>query len=169
MKCPRTGSDLKAFELGGVTVDISEVCGGVFFDKDEVGKFDHKTKIRGGLLVNHLKQFTPPKLDLNLQVSCPKCKGVEMQRQYYNHKNSIEIDTCPRCEGTWFDFGELEKLREIASESLKKISASQEFEKELLSSVVYQEYKVALDNNASESERSDKAEQLRLFIFNCIC
>ena len=90
MKCPRTGTDLKAIKVGGITVDISEECGGVFFDCHEVEKFDEKTKIRGGLLVHHLKQFTPPALDLNEHINCPKCTGVMMARSFYSTKHKIE-------------------------------------------------------------------------------
>ena len=162
MKCPRTSADLKAIRVGGVTVDISEACGGVFFDCDEIEKFNDKTKIRGGLLVHHLKQFTPPALDLSKPVYCPKCNGVLMERSTYSPDNKIEIDTCPSCGGSWFDFGELEKLRNLLS------SEGHKFETMLLNSSAYQEYKNALDKKAHEDERSDKANQLQLFLFNCL-
>ena len=35
MKCPRTGTDLKEIEIDGVKIDISESCGGVWFDNFE--------------------------------------------------------------------------------------------------------------------------------------
>jgi Zn-finger nucleic acid-binding protein len=162
MKCPRTGFALKAIKVGGVTVDISEECGGVFFDSNEVEKFNEKTKIRGGLLVHHLKQFTPPELDLSKRVYCPKCHGVMMERRGYTVNNQIEIDTCPSCGGTWFDFGELEKLRDLLS------SEGYKFESMLLNSSAYQEYKDALDQKVHEDERYAKANQLHLFLFNSL-
>ncbi len=168
MKCPRTGADLKPVKVGGITVDISEECGGVFFDSHEVEKFDQKTKIRGGLLVHHLKQFTPPALDLSKHIDCPKCTGVIMSRNFYGSGNEIEVDRCPSCEGIWFDFGELEKLRNLILVSTDRQSASKKFEAQLLNSSAYQEYKNALDEEVQEDVRLDKANQLHLFLFNCI-
>ena len=40
MKCPRTGTELKEIEVGGVKVDISEACGGVWFNNFELQHFD---------------------------------------------------------------------------------------------------------------------------------
>ncbi|WP_019614617.1 zf-TFIIB domain-containing protein [Psychromonas ossibalaenae] len=168
MKCPRTGVDLKPVNIGGITVDISEKCGGVFFDHDEIEKFDEKTKIRGGLLVQHLKQFTPPPLNLNKHVNCPKCTGTVMDRSFYSSKNKIEVDKCPSCAGIWFDFGELEKLRNLIPVSNGSYKSGRQFEEQLLNSPAYQEYKSALDDNADDTARREKADQLHLFLFNCI-
>ena len=168
MKCPRTGSNLKAIRVGGITVDISEQCGGVFFDRDEVDKFDKKTKIRGGLLVHHLKQFTPPTLDLSKHIDCPKCADVVMELNFYTSTNEIEVDRCPSCGGIWFDFGELDKLRNLLSNSAEERIDSRKFEAMLLNSSAYQEYINALDNQVPEDERCDKANKLHLFLFNCL-
>lgn len=47
MKCPRTGSQLKTIKVGGIAVNISEQCGGVFFDNLELSKFKSVSDIRG--------------------------------------------------------------------------------------------------------------------------
>ena len=47
MKCPRTGTDLKEIEIDGVKIDISESCGGVWFDNFELEKFDNVDKAAG--------------------------------------------------------------------------------------------------------------------------
>jgi len=41
MKCPKCGMDLAEIELHGVKVDQCANCGGVFFDKGELERFEH--------------------------------------------------------------------------------------------------------------------------------
>ena len=41
---------------------------------------------------------------------CPVCKKDALVVEYKN----IELDTCPKCHGVWFDSGELELLLEAA-------------------------------------------------------
>lgn len=41
---------------------------------------------------------------------CPVCKKDAVIVEY----NNIELDTCPKCGGVWFDSGELELLLEAA-------------------------------------------------------
>jgi Zn-finger nucleic acid-binding protein len=41
---------------------------------------------------------------------CPVCKQDTLVVEYKN----IELDTCPKCQGVWFDSGELELLLEAA-------------------------------------------------------
>ena len=112
MKCPRTGSLLKVVKVGGVSVEVSEQCGGAFFDNLELEHFDEKHEMRGEVLVEHLSQFEGQILDENKRINCPKCENVVMMRRYYSPKHILEIDECPSCAGIWLDAGELEILRE---------------------------------------------------------
>ncbi|MGD0779873.1 MAG: zf-TFIIB domain-containing protein [Dehalococcoidales bacterium] len=41
---------------------------------------------------------------------CPVCRKGALIVEY----NNIELDYCPRCQGVWFDVGELELLLESA-------------------------------------------------------
>ena len=49
---------------------------------------------------------------------CPKC-GMELQTVTYQ---SIEIDRCFNCNGTWLDKGELEKIAALDSSATGIIS-----------------------------------------------
>lgn len=111
MKCPRTGTELKTVRVGGISVDVSERCGGVFFDDNELQKFDELHEIRGEVLAEHLSQFRPPVLDVRERIKCPKCVDVVMMRRYHSPKKILEIDECPKCSGVWLDAGELSTLR----------------------------------------------------------
>ena len=112
MKCPRTGGSLKRVKVGGIEVDISEQCGGVFFDNLEIEKFNVPTDRRGEVLAQHLAQFADQPLDLSKRINCPKCQDVMMMRRYESPRHLVEIDECPACAGIWLDTGELELLRD---------------------------------------------------------
>lgn len=111
MKCPRTGSQLKKVKVGGISVDVSQGCGGVFFDNLELSKFESSHDLRGEALAKHLRQFNSPLLNENERIKCPKCTDVVMMRRYYSPLKVIEIDECPVCAGIWLDTGELDEIQ----------------------------------------------------------
>ncbi len=112
MKCPRTGTVLKTIKVGGIKVEVSESCGGVFFDNFELDNFKSSKDPRGNALVNHLKQFSKSLPNERERISCPKCSDTVMMRRYYSPLKVIEIDECPGCAGIWLDTGELEKMQD---------------------------------------------------------
>jgi len=140
MKCPRTGSELKPVKVGGITVDVSEECGGIFFDNFELEKFDEESELRGEVLAEHLKQFKAPLLNENERINCPKCVTTVMRRFYYSPKNQIEIDECVTCNGIWLDTGELERLRELFPTQELREQVGREFIKEKFNSPEYLAY-----------------------------
>ena len=131
MKCPRTGSSLKTVKVGKISVDVSEQCGGVFFDNLELDKFDEKHEIRGEVLVEHLSQFEAHILDADKRINCPKCEDVVMMRRFYSPKQVLEIDECPNCAGIWLDAGELELLRENFSTESERIAMCEKMIREI--------------------------------------
>ncbi len=110
MKCPRTGSTLTVVKVGGIEVEVSQACGGIFFDNLELSKFNSKTQVRGEALAKHVRQFNTHLLDENERIKCPKCIDTVMMRRYYSLLNVVEIDECPGCGGIWLDTGELDKI-----------------------------------------------------------
>ena len=128
MRCPRTGAAMKQVTIGGIEVDVSEECGGVFFDHYELEKFDDATEIRGDVLIEHLRQFPPPLLDDSKPINCPRCVDYPMRRFHYNAAAQLELDECLNCGGIWFDAGELERLREVFSTTEARHQASREME-----------------------------------------
>lgn len=153
MKCPRTGDDLTVVKVGKIAIEISEKCGGVFFDNRELEAFDEQHEKRGKVLVDHLKQFTPPKLNLSERISCPKCESVVMARNYYSPRNQVEIDECPGCGGIWLDYGELEKLRRLFPTQQERQLAGQEFEQDFINSPTYKLYIKKLEDKEQLAER----------------
>lgn len=113
MQCPRTTTTLKEVKVGGISVFISESCGGVFFDNQQIKNFERPEAKRGDALANHLRQFQNSTLDEQARVSCPKCPDTVMLRRFYSPLHVVEIDECPSCGGIWLDTGELDKLRSL--------------------------------------------------------
>lgn len=58
-------------------------------------------------------------------IECPRCKGEGAPRGPCDLKRrlvkgtAIVIDWCPRCEGLWFDGGELERSFEAADQQME--------------------------------------------------
>ncbi|TKB44124.1 zf-TFIIB domain-containing protein [Thalassotalea mangrovi] len=112
MRCPRTGTKLKTIKVGGISLEVSESCGGVFFDNTELCNFKDPQSVRGSALVKHLRQFENSVLDETQRVNCPKCDNIVMMRRYFSPLKVVEIDECPGCGGIWLDTGELSKLHD---------------------------------------------------------
>lgn len=123
MKCPRTGSLLKTVKVGGISVEVSEECGGAFFDNLELTKFKSSHEVRGNALVKHLRKFSVKLANEHERIKCPKCTDIVMMRRYYSPLKVIEIDECPGCAGIWLDTGELEKIQnnQLSSSELARL------------------------------------------------
>lgn len=111
MKCPRTGTELKEVTLSGIKVDISEACGGVWFDHFELKHFDEAAESAGEELGSLMQQYRNDHLDFNQRLHSPRHPDVVMMRHFYSPERQIEIDECPQCGGIWLDAGELYSIR----------------------------------------------------------
>lgn len=132
MKCPRTGDDLKEIEVGGVKVDISESCGGVWFDNFELVKFDEVHESAGAELVELMAKYKNTDIDLEPRLNSPKHPEVVMMRQYYSPAQRIEIDICPKSGGVWLDPGELAYLRLLYPTEADREAATNKFFEEIM-------------------------------------
>jgi Zn-finger nucleic acid-binding protein len=47
--------------------------------------------------------------ELSRKVTCPKCRQAMETHPYYGPGNVV-MDSCPRCELVWLDFGELKQI-----------------------------------------------------------
>jgi len=111
MKCPRTGTPLKSVEIHGIVVDISEACGGVWFDNYELQKFDEVHEAGGDELEALMEQYRDDKIDRSARIYSPKHPEVMMMRRFFSARKEVEIDVCPMSGGVWLDAGELAKIR----------------------------------------------------------
>lgn len=131
MKCPRTGSAMLEVEINGVKVDVSEGCGGVWFDALELSNFDQAHESQGEKLLELVEKYQRNDIDLSERINSPKHLEVVMMRHFYSPKRKIEIDECPQCGGIWLDAGELAKIRELFSSDLDRKAAVQSMVSEI--------------------------------------
>lgn len=161
MKCPRTGTEMKEIEIGGIKVDISEACGGVWFDNFEIKKFDEVHESAGEELIQLMEKYRDKHLDLSQRLKCPK-DGTIMMRRFYSPARAIEIDECPQCGGIWLDAGELAMIRDMFPAEEDREAAGKAFVAEMAK----QENFGAMLQESAESRR--KAERFaNLFRWLC--
>lgn len=113
MLCPRTGTPLKEIEIAGVRLDLSEACGGVWFDNFELSKFDEAHESAGEELLSLMEEHLSKDIDFQKRLHCPRHPDMIMMRRYFSPRREIEIDECPKCAGIWLDAGELAKIRRL--------------------------------------------------------
>jgi Zn-finger nucleic acid-binding protein len=116
MQCPvdsHTLKDVFSSDLN-LKIDLCDMCGGVWLDGGELAKA--ATHLRATLpqlkgkdaLSLHIKdteQWKPLTL-----YPCPQ-DGAIMGESVYAGDSGIFINHCARCEGYWFNGGEIEKLK----------------------------------------------------------
>ena len=129
MRCPDCDSELSQMTAGPVTVDACRGgCGGIWFDRFELDKFDEPSESVGEELL-HIDRREGLRLDFDKLRTCPKCPGVAMTRHFFSVKRKVSVDACPQCAGIWLDAGELATIRaEFATEAERKKAAEAYFD-----------------------------------------
>ena len=129
MKCPRTGANMKEVEIQNVKVDVSEGCGGVWFDNLEFEKFDEAHESAGDKLIDLMASFSKGKgsPELSKRLNCPGCPDTVLMRHFESPLRKIQIDKCPSCGGIWLDAAELADFRKLFPKEEDRIKAGDEF------------------------------------------
>ena len=162
MKCPRTGTVLKTIEIEGIKVEISESCGGVWFDNYELQKFDEVHEKGGEILVELMEKYRSDSVDLSKRINCPRDMDIVMMRHYFSPLRQIEIDQCPMCGGVWLDAGELAKIRELFPHKEDREAATEALVQEAVKS------SGMIEMLAESEARKTKARQIsNLFRWLC--
>jgi len=162
MKCPRDESELVEKTIAGVTIDVCQSCGGIWFDNFEVKSFDEEHETAGDELLLLIEQFRTTDVDLTKQLTSPRHSDIVMQRRFWSPAKQIEIDQCPKSGGLWLDGGELAQLRALFATEEERQAAC----KALVADVV-ENSSFAEEREASQ-EALKNAEQVYSF-FRFIC
>ena len=111
MKCPACNRKLTEIKVGAVALDVCQGgCGGVWFDADELAHVNDQHRKSGrGLQVTWDETIT---VDDALPRYCPVCPRTKLVRRLFSLGTGVEMDCCPKCQGVWLDFGELETIQE---------------------------------------------------------
>lgn len=112
INCPACGAPMKKVFLQNqqFMVDVClDGCGGIWLDNRELNKVDEKSEDITELQdVYKGKQFK--KVDSSQDRICPLC-GTKMVKNSVSAKQEITIDECYSCGGKFFDYLELDKMR----------------------------------------------------------
>ncbi len=101
----------------GVVLDVCPICDSVWLDKNELEMIeDKKSKPHSELLKELYTETTnevPGRLSTLGVEGCPKCGKAKLELKT---AHDVEIDFCPACEGTFFDWDELSDLLKARAE-----------------------------------------------------
>ena len=101
-------------------------CGGIWFDKFELNKFDEPHESAGEELLE-IEQDESIIVDHTKRFKCPRCDDVVMMRHFFSVKKDVEVDECPGCGGFWLDAGELGKIRGLFNTEEERHKAAKEY------------------------------------------
>ena len=132
--CPRTQSPLHPISVSGVELDICHDCGGVWFDRFELKKFDEPLVEDAEALLSLMEKHGRQDLDHSARLRCPRHPEVVMMRHFWSPKRQVEIDECPKCAGIWLDCGELMHIRSLYMLEADRTVAAQKMVAEVMAS-----------------------------------
>lgn len=122
ISCPACGKKMKKVFLNEQEffVDVClDGCGGIWFDNRELPKVDEKEdKITE--IGEAYKGKTFAKVDKDETRFCPLCKQ-KMVKNNVSVKQEISIDECYACGGKFFDYNELEQMRNQYEDDVDRI------------------------------------------------
>jgi Zn-finger nucleic acid-binding protein len=119
---------LNSVTVSGAEIEICPKTGGLWFDRFEIQKFDETHEDLTDLLKALPQKVQNPKITQNRQ--SPKHPGVIMQQRPYGPKGAqgiLTVDVCPVCNGTWLDYSEIQKIRELYPSDLEREKSIQAF------------------------------------------
>jgi Zn-finger nucleic acid-binding protein len=132
MKCPACGRALQTILVDDVEVEVCKGgCGGLWFDDQEIKKFDEPHEAAGQALLD-VPRDEKIKVDHTQKRDCPKCSHVVMMHRIFSVKHQVEIDECSRCGGVWLDYGELGTIRKRYTSQKDREKAAEEYFTEVL-------------------------------------
>jgi Zn-finger nucleic acid-binding protein len=107
MKCPKCQGRMQPITTAGGTVDRCDDCGGVWFDRLEMGKqADHSSEVDVG---NPERGARFNSVD---RIGCPRCANTPLTRMVDNDQPHIWFEACSSCGGRFLDAGEFKDLTE---------------------------------------------------------
>ena len=161
MNCPACGNVLTTMEAGGVKVDSCVGgCGGIWFDRFELRKFDEPHEGEGEALLD-VERDPNITVDRSKRYNCPRCENMVLMRHFFSVKREAEVDECPSCAGIWLDLGELTTIRAQFDTQEQRQAAAGDYFKALFGDKL-------VEMHDESEEKSGKARSFaRMFKYIC--
>jgi len=116
LKCPKCSHSLSVALQGEGEVDVCPGCSGVWVDHvEEKAVLKIEPTVFSIDELRRLRSVYEPlgKIDPVRYVPCPICSDL-MNRKTWGSHSGVIVDKCAK-HGTWYDEGEIEKIREYIS------------------------------------------------------
>ncbi len=117
LTCPKCDTRLSVTGVKEVVIDHCKSCSGLWFDKGELEAIVKKggddevrslSVAEAGEVDDEGRTWKSVWFDEN-EGGCPRCR-TPMMRVESAGKKDLFVDACPRCEGIWYDGGEVDLL-----------------------------------------------------------
>lgn len=104
MQCPKCKTEMELWTQGQLEVDRCTACGGVFLDKGELEQVDNQNL---GAVIDNANHDRKERSTEGALAHCHRCDVAMMP---LTGADDIEFDWCEKCEGMYFDAGELKRF-----------------------------------------------------------
>jgi Zn-finger nucleic acid-binding protein len=108
MECPKCQAHMEVVRFEGTDVDRCVRCGGLWFDRLEAEELRGRA---GSEVIDSGPAWQAPMHNEQGKVLCP-VDGTLMVRMVDRAYPQIWLESCPRCDGTFFDAGEFTDFKE---------------------------------------------------------
>lgn len=110
MLCPKCSVEMSRKNFEGIEVDRCFGCGGIWLDKGEIEQIDNRNI---STLVDVVGHTEKSELMDRLTAHCHRCDNDMISLK---GANDVQFDWCDRCEGMFFDRGELASMNVFSEE-----------------------------------------------------
>ncbi|MFM1896451.1 MAG: hypothetical protein RLZZ385_1525 [Pseudomonadota bacterium] len=107
MDCPKCKGEFEEKKLGDLTINRCKNCMGLLIPAGSMRKLTASWESVTLMDVGSVKQGR--KFDRIGDIKCPKC-NIEMDKVEDVHQPHVWLETCPSCNSTFLDAGELTDL-----------------------------------------------------------
>lgn len=130
MNCPACSGSMREVRTSshyGVPMILDQCgkCGGIWFDDSELYRTIHgeADRIEKILDANKLRKFAD---FTNKEMLCPADKHKLKNLKQKIYFDSLDIYTCPHCDGFWLNFGEFSKYQTARQKKLKDLNSREQ-------------------------------------------